>query len=296
MSEIAARVPGRLVLEDGTVFHGYSFGAAKSSSGECVFQTGMVGYPESLTDPSYYGQILVLSYPLIGNYGIPSEELDEHGLPKNFESTMIHVRALIVADQTEDYSHWNATRSLSDWLNSKGVPGLYGIDTRALIQRIREKGSCTAKVIVGNDKEEDIPVEDIDTVHCVSRVSTKKVLEYGKGDIKVLIIDCGMKTNQIRCFLNRGVAVKVVPHDHDISKENYDGLFISNGPGNPELCTSTVENIRKALQAEPPKPIFGICMGNQLLARAAGATTYKLKYGNRGHNQPCIDRQTDRST
>jgi len=259
------------------------------------FPDWMVGYPESLTDPSYYGQILVLSYPMIGNYGIPSEELDEHGLPKHFESTMIHVRALVVADQTEQYSHWNATTSLSDWLANKGIPGLYGVDTRALIQILREKGSCTAKVIIGNDKEEDIPVEDIDTVHCVARVSTKKVLEYGKGDIKVLIIDCGMKTNQIRCFLKRGVSVKIVPHDHDISKEtDYDGLFISNGPGNPELCTSTVENIRKVLQAENPKPVFGICMGNQLLARAAGATTYKLKYGNRGHNQPCIDRETNR--
>jgi len=249
------RIAGRLILEDGTVFPGFSFGATKSSSGECVFQTGMVGYPESLTDPSYYGQILVLSYPLIGNYGIPSEEKDEYGLPKFFESTQIHVRALIVADQTDQYSHWNAERSLSSWLADKGIPGLYGVDTRALIQRIRESGSCNAKIVIGEDDESSITVEDIDKVHCVARVSTKQVLDYGKGDIKVLIIDCGMKTNQIRCFLRRGVAVRVVPHDHDISKETYDGLFISNGPGNPELCTVTVENIKKALQAEPPKPI-----------------------------------------
>eukprot|EP01117_Protostelium_nocturnum_P013109 TRINITY_DN4871_c0_g2_i1.p1 TRINITY_DN4871_c0_g2~~TRINITY_DN4871_c0_g2_i1.p1 ORF type:complete len:2171 (+),score=452.39 TRINITY_DN4871_c0_g2_i1:102-6614(+) len=288
------RLPGRLILEDGTIFEGFSFGATQSSSGECVFQTGMVGYPESLTDPSYYGQILVLSYPLIGNYGIPSEEKDEYGISKFFESDAIHVRGLIVSDQTEDYSHWNATKSLGKWLKEKGIPALYGIDSRALIQKIRSGGSCSAKLIASDQNPDQVDFEDIDKDNLVARVSTRQVKSYGKGDIEVLIVDCGMKNNQIRSFLKRGVRVKVVPHDYDFTQENYDGLFISNGPGNPEWCTATVQNIKKALDQEPPKPIFGICMGNQLLARASGASTFKLKYGNRGHNQPCIDQDTKR--
>lgn len=278
----------RLILEDGSIFEGNSFGAKKPVPGEVVFNTGMVGYPESLTDPSYKGQILVLTYPLIGNYGVPSDEKDEHGISKYFESDKIQVSALIISDYSHEHSHWNSNRSLSEWMKENGIPGIYGIDTRALTKKIREHGVMLGKIVF----DDDIQLEDPNKRNLVAEVSTKEARLFGKGSEKIIAVDCGIKNNIIRYFLKLGVSIKIVPWDYDFSQDDYDGLFISNGPGDPSMCTITIENLRKAMAKE--KPIFGICLGNQLLALAAGGRTYKLKYGNRGQNQPCIDKKTGR--
>ena len=271
----------RLVLKDGTEFAGKSFGANKDVAGEVVFNTGMVGYVETLTDPSYAGQILVCTYPLIGNYGVPSEQL--------FESGKIQVAGLIVSEYSENYSHESARNSLGEWLKKSGVPAITGVDTRALTKKLREHGvmlgqlvhSGTAKKFVDPNKE-----------NLVARVSVKKKKVYGKGRPRIIAVDCGMKENILRSLVARGANVLRVPWDYDFTKEKYDGLFISNGPGDPTTCAITIEHIRKAF--ETGKPILGICLGNQLLALAAGARTYKLKYGHRSQNQPCIESTTGR--
>ena len=272
----------KLVLEDHTEFTGFSFGAEKSVSGEVVFNTSMTGYPESLTDPSYKGQILVLTYPLIGNYGVPGNE-HEDDLEKFFESYAMHISGLIVSDYSENYSHWNAKKSLGDWLKEFGIPGIYGIDTRELTKILREKGTMLGKVI--NDNQ-DVEMFDPAKVNLVAEVSTKEKKVYGTGKYKVLLIDCGVKYNIIRNLIKRDSTVTVVPWDYDFSGETYDGLFISNGPGDPKQCKETITHLSKAYQND--KPIYGICLGNQLMALAAGADTYKLKYGHRSHNQPVI--------
>ncbi len=274
--------PFHLVLEDGTVFKGKSFGYEKSVAGEVVFSTAMVGYPESLTDPSYAGQILAITFPLVGNYGVPSDEMDENGISKFLESEKIQVEGLIISDFSFEYSHWNAVKSLGDWLKEHKIPGICGIDTRELTKLVREKGAMKGKLVFPD--EEDIPFEDPNLVNQVARVSCKEVITYGKGKEKVVLVDCGVKNNIIRCLLKRDVTVIRVPWDYDFNTMEYDGLFISNGPGNPEFCGITVDHIREAMKKE--KPIFGICMGNQLLSIAGGAKTYKLKYGHRSHNQP----------
>lgn len=281
-----------LILEDGTTFEGFSFGAESSVSGELVFQTGMVGYPESLTDPSYRKQLLVLTFPLIGNYGVPASERDSNGILKYFESEEIHPTALIVSDYSDAPSHWNCKKTLGTWLKENKVVGLCGIDTRALTKKIRESGSILAKIVFDN---KDVEFLDPNKLNLVDEVSTKAVKYYGKGDKTILAIDCGIKANQLRCFLERGVRVKVVPWDYDIFKErDYDGVFISNGPGDPTFVQKTIDNIHKLIEEEDYVPVFGICLGNQLLGLAAGGTTYKMKYGNRGHNQPCVDLLTKR--
>lgn len=281
----------QLVFEDGTSFCGTSFGAEKSVAGEVVFNTGMVGYPESLTDPSYRGQILVLTYPLIGNYGVPSEkEKDALGLLKNFESNNIHIRGLIVASYSEQYSHWQAEESLSSWLKRKGIPAITGIDTRALTKKLRVNGSMLGKIEYAN---ESIPFDDPNEQNLVAEVSRKEPEVFGNGSIKIIAVDCGIKNNIIRFFMNEikaDITLKVVPWDYDYTNEEYDGLFISNGPGNPEMASKTIEYLRVAIKRDTP--IFGICLGNQLLALAAGAKTYKMKFGNRGMNQPCVDLRT----
>jgi len=284
---------GILELEDGTRFEGVSFGAEKSIAGECVFQTGMVGYPESLTDPSYRGQILVMTFPLIGNYGVPPHTRDEKsGLLKYFESEKIWISGLIVSDYSDQPSHWNSVQTLSQWLKENNIPALFGIDTRALTKKIRERGVLLGKIEFGQEK---IDLEDPNKRNLVDEVSTKEVKIYGEGDKTILAIDCGMKDNQIRCLLERKVKVKRVPWNHDITKETgYDGIFISNGPGDPTMCGPLVHRLQTLLQREPAIPIFGICMGNQILGLAAGAKTYKMKYGNRGQNQPCTDLLTGR--
>lgn len=278
----------KLILEDGTEFEGKSFGYEKSVAGEVVFYTGMTGYPESLTDPSYAGQILVSTFPMIGNYGIPSEEWQD-GFSRYFESEKIQASGLIVYDYSFDYSHWNAVMSLSDWLKSYKIPALFGIDTRALTKILRVKGSMLGKIEFTGE-----PVEfyDPNRENLVATVSCTEKKVYGNGRHKVILVDCGVKNNIIRCLLKRNTTVIRVPWDYDFSGETYDGVFLSNGPGDPALCEATVENIRKVLKEE--KPVMGICLGNQLLARAAGADTYKLKFGHRSHNQPVILTGTDR--
>lgn len=272
-----------LRLANGMEFRGWSFGYDGPCDGETVFSTAMVGYPESLTDPSYSGQILCVTYPLVGNYGVPSEGADENGISLNFESERIWVRGLVISEYSFNFSHWDAVKSLDQWLKEQKIPGIYGIDTRALTQVLRDNGSMLG-MIVPDGVEKDFPVPDPNLDNQVAIVSCKEVIRYGHGDKKVVLVDCGVKHNILRCFVNRGVELIRVPWDYDFNQLEYDGLFISNGPGNPELCDVTVGNIRKAM--ETGKPIFGICMGNQLLARAAGAKTYKLKYGHRSHNQP----------
>ena len=271
----------KLTLEDGTVFMGKSFGSEKSVAGEVVFYTAMTGYPESLTDPSYTGQILVSTYPMIGNYGVPFNK-KENGIHKYYESHKLHISGLIISDYSFEFSHWNAEKSLSDWLKEYEVPGLFDIDTRALTKILREKGSMLGKI----EFEEEIDFYDPNKENLVAVASCTEREVYGDGEHKVVLVDCGVKNNIIRCLLKRGATVIRVPWDYDYTKEDFDGLFISNGPGDPANCDETVEYIKNVIGVE--KPIMGICLGNQLLARAAGAETYKLKFGHRSHNQPVL--------
>jgi len=273
----------KLVLENGDYFEGFSFGAEKSVSGEVVFSTGMVGYPESLTDPSYKGQILVLTYPLIGNYGVPGKEA-EHGLLKNFESSKIQATALIVSDYSFEYSHWNAKKSLADWLKEENTPAIYGLDTRKLTKTLREKGAMLGKIVFDN---KDIEFFDPNVMDIVKEVSIKEPVVYNEkqNQKKVVVIDCGVKNNIIRNLIARDLTVVRVPYDYDFLTQSFDGLVISNGPGDPKMCKKTIYNVGRALKHNIPT--FGICLGNQILALAAGGDTYKLKYGHRSQNQPC---------
>lgn len=274
----------RLSLKDGTVFEGASFGADSPATGEVVFSTGMTGYVESLTDPSYAAQILVCTYPLVGNYGVPA--------PGTFESPKIQVAGLVVTEYSGNYSHHDAQQSLASWLKGSGVPAIEGVDTRALTKHLREHG-----VILGHlsDKKYGHGVsifKDPNEENLVARVSPTKKRTYGNGPIRIIAIDCGIKENIVRSLARPEVTLVRVPWNYDISKDAYDALFISNGPGDPTLCAETIESIRKAMADN--KPVLGICLGNQLLALAAGAKTYKLKYGHRGQNQPCVDTRTGR--
>ncbi|XP_064487253.1 multifunctional protein CAD-like [Ornithodoros turicata] len=283
-----------LVLEDGSVFSGKAFGGARSLSGEVVFQTGMVGYIESLTDPSYNRQILVLTYPLIGNYGVPAETKDSYGVPLHFESHKIWAAGLIVGEYVAEYSHWDAEYSLSSWLKNNGVPGITGIDTRELTKRIREKGSMLGKIVIEGTDASQLQFENPNTLNLVKEVSLKGPKIYNPGGSpRITIIDCGMKYNQLRCILARGASVTVVPWDHPINVEEFDGLFVSNGPGDPTMCRTTIDNLEQILWNKS-RPVFGICLGHQLMALAIGAATYKMKYGNRGHNQPCLFKNSGR--
>ena len=359
----------KLILEDGTEFCGWSFGYDQGTVGEVVFNTAMTGYPESLTDPSYAGQILVTTFPLIGNYGVPSLTPDpsrggegsiysQGGKAANelttplslarggggealpvLESEHIHPKALVVADYSETYSHWNAKESLASWLKREKIPALTGIDTRRLTKVLREHGVMMGHIaieraavplpcrggagvgsVIPTPQEMKIQTppptpplegrgaaayEDYGSVNWVEKVSCKEVITYNKGAGKrVVLVDCGVKANIIRCLIRRGLEVVRVPWDYDFNQLEFDGLFLANGPGDPEQCEVTVRHIRQFLTKEMAKgnysplsqggagggsivrPCMGICLGNQLLARAAGAKTYKLKYGHRSHNQP----------
>ncbi|MEN6619812.1 MAG: glutamine-hydrolyzing carbamoyl-phosphate synthase small subunit [Rikenellaceae bacterium] len=282
--------PATLLLENGVEFRGYSFGYDQAIDGEVVFSTAMVGYPESLTDPSYSGQILCVSYPLVGNYGVPNDIIVEK-LSSLFESEKIQVRGLVISDYSFNYSHWNAAKSLDTWLKEFKVPGIFGIDTRELTKILRERGSMLGKIIPEGTLSEE-RIEDPNIVNQVDIVSCKEVITYGTGSKRVVLIDCGVKHNIIRCLVKRGIELIRVPWDYDFSQMEYDGLFISNGPGNPDFCTTAVNNIKKAFENDTP--IFGICMGNQLMAKAGGAQTFKMKYGHRSHNQPVRMVGTDR--
>jgi carbamoyl-phosphate synthase small subunit len=281
--------PITLVLEDGSTFSGKSFGYEGSVAGEVVFNTAMTGYPESLTDPSYKGQLLVLTYPLVGNYGVPRED-SENDMFKFFESDRLHISALIISDYSAEYSHWNAERSLGDWLKQHKIPGIFDVDTRRITKLLREKGSMLGKIIFNEKVPEDY---DPNLDNLVAQVSVGDKTVYGNGKYRILLIDCGVKYNIIRYLLERDTTVIRVPWDYDFSQEEYDGLFISNGPGDPKQCASTINNLSNAYKSETP--IFGICLGNQLMALAAGADTYKLKYGHRSHNQPVLELGTDKA-
>ena len=303
-----------LILDDGSRFHGKSFGYEKPVAGEVVFNTAMTGYPESLTDPSYAGQLMTLTYPLVGNYGVPPFTIEPNGLATFMESERIHAEAIIVSDYSEDFSHWNAVESLADWLKREQVPGITGIDTRELTKVLREHGVMMGRIVFDDVENEidngQLTIDNYEDVNYVDRVSCKEIIVYtGKESPlhfpittptaqlncqlstvncqlkRVVLLDCGVKSNILRCLLKRDVEVIRVPWDYDFNELEFDGLFISNGPGDPDTCDAAVQNIRRAMKNEK-LPIFGICMGNQLLSKAGGAKIYKLKYGHRSHNQP----------
>ncbi len=295
----------RLILSDGTVFHGYSFGYEAETVGEVVFNTAMMGYPESLTDPSYAGQILVTTFPLIGNYGVPDTGMGSDGLPLFMESDRIHPKALVVADYSEAYSHWNAKESLATWLKREKIPAITGVDTRRLTKVLREHGVMMGRISLSPNpspsREGSGDTQDYGSVNWVEQVSCKEVITYRPDTTavansslftlhsslkKVVLVDCGVKANIIRCLIRRGIEVIRVPWDYDFNELEFDGLFLANGPGDPEQCDKTVAHIRTFLNNKTVRPLMGICLGNQLLACAAGAKTYKLKYGHRSHNQP----------
>ncbi len=279
---------GCLLLEDGSVFTGRAFGFPAAVAGEVVFNTGMVGYPEALTDPSYKGQILALTYPIIGNYGVPDHR-NPAGLDGPFESAEVQIAGLVVSEAVPGYSHWSATQSLAQWLQEQKVPALSGIDTRALTKRLREKGTMLGKVVVGED---DVELRDPNKDNLVSLVSVKERVVYPAGRTRIVVVDCGCKNNIIRSLLARGLTVIRVPWNYDFLDEDFDGLVISNGPGDPKMCSETITHVRRAIERD--YPIFGICLGHQILALAAEGDTYKLKFGHRGQNQPCTQVGTQR--
>lgn len=286
-------------IRDGPIFNGKSFGAKTNISGEAVFTTSLVGYPESLTDPSYRGQILVFTQPLIGNYGVPSNVRDEYQLLKYFESPNIQAAGVVVADYAAQYSHWTAVESLGQWCAREGVPAVSGVDTREIVSYLREQGSSLARITIGEeyDADQDEAFVDPEQINLVRRVSTKAPFHVAAPDPQchVAVIDCGVKENILRSLVSRGASVTCFPYDYPIHKvaHHFDGVFISNGPGDPTHCQDTVYSLSKLMESSQ-LPIFGICLGHQLLALAAGARTIKLKYGNRAHNIPALDLTTGR--
>lgn len=269
-------VPSRLVLQNGEVYEGTSpQWCEENTFGEVVFTTGMTGYVESLTDPSFSGQILTFTFPLIGNYGVPEQ--------KEWESSKIHVRGAVFSEISLFCDHFQAARSLDAWLKSEKIPYICGIDTRALTKSLRTQGVALGAITLSSKTPHSFP--DPNQTHLVASVSTKKVINYGKGKKKIIAVDCGMKENILRNLLKFPIEVKQVPYDYDYSHEDFDGVFISNGPGDPIICKETVSVLQKVLKSK--KPIFGICLGAQLLALSIGAKTYKLTFGHRGQNQPC---------
>jgi carbamoyl-phosphate synthase small subunit len=297
-SKIAARTPASLILEDGTIFKGYSFGARKSSNGEAVFSTSMVGYPEALTDPSYQGQVLCLTYPLVGNYGVPSHDVTAEELPLYFESDRIQVRGLIVHEVCETPSHHQSVLTLDEWLQNEGIPGIYGVDTRRLARSLRERGVMLGVIRTGDASTEfklgEIPNPNQSDL--VGQVSIKKTKTYRpERRRKIALIDCGVKYSIIRNLLKRDVAVTQMPYDSSVEEIMYEepaGVVVSNGPGDPKICKRTIESVRALM--ETGMPILGICLGSQLIALAAGADTYKMKYGHRSQNQPVLDLESGR--
>lgn len=282
----------RLILADGTEYRGNAFGAVVDSSGEVVFSTGMAGYPESMTDPSFRGQVLVCTYPLIGNYGVPSEERDASGVSRNFESEDIHVAGLVVSQVSDIPSHQASVSSLSTWMEHHGVPGITGIDTRALTKKLREHGVMLGRIVQDDAAPAPTTFDDPNVHNLVAGVSCTAPVVYTpehSNGMTIVAYDCGMKRNILRSLLARGVTVVRVPWNYDLAShaDRYDGLFISNGPGDPKMCSPTIAAIRYAM--EKKTPTFGICLGNQLLALAAGGDTFKLPYGHRGLNQPCVE-------
>ncbi len=278
MTERIETKPAVLILKNGEQFSGTSLAWQKTPAvGEVVFTTGMTGYPESLTDPSYTGQILTFTYPLIGNYGIPPQE--------KWESQKIHARGVVVSQACSQWSHHEGIHSLLEWLKTQNVPIIMDVDTRALTKKLRSYGSMPG--MITTEKSIAPTFTDPNEEHLVSLASHSEIALFQKNDLKIIAIDCGMKENILRELKQLPCTIKRVPYNYDFTEESYDGIFISNGPGDPEHCKETIPFIQKAMKKK--KPIFGICLGTQLMALAAGATTYKLPFGHRGHNQPCID-------
>jgi carbamoyl-phosphate synthase small subunit len=275
---------GTLILEDGTRFEGTSFGHVTPVAGEVVFCTGMVGYPEAITDASYTGQILTMTYPIIGNYGVPESAA--------WEDDRIHIAGLIVSNYIETPSHAQSTMNLGTWLKREGIPALEIKDTRRLTQHIRTHGALLGKIIFDGD----IPFYDPNLENLIARVSTREVEIQGEGETTIVLIDCGAKRNIARSLLARGVRVITVPWDYDLFSPvhdfTFDGILVSNGPGDPKMATKTIETLREAMKRRVPT--MGICLGHQLLALAAGGDTYKLKYGHRSQNQPALLRDSKR--
>ncbi len=275
---------GSLLLEDGTRFEGTSFGYEGASAGEVVFCTGMVGYPEALTDASFAGQILAMTYPIMGNYGVPESSL--------WEDDHIHIAGLLVSHYVNTPSHVQSIMTLENWLKREKIPALEIKDTRLLTQHIRKHGTMLGKIVF----DRDVPFYDPNLEPLVAQVSAKDVQIAGAGDTTIALIDCGAKRNILRSLLARNVRVISVPWDYDLFSPNctfdFDGILISNGPGNPKLAGKTIQTIRTALERKIPT--MGICMGHQLLALAAGGDTYKLKFGHRSQNQPCLMAGTKR--
>lgn len=267
----------KLILKDGSVYEGKSFGATKSMSGEVVFATGMVGYPEALTDPSFAGQILVMTYPLVGNYGVPKKEL--------LESSKIQVSGLIVCNYNDTPSHHESVMTLGEWFKKEGVPALEIKDTRELTQKLRDKGVMLGKIQFAG---KEVKLEDPNKRNLVAEVSTKHIKTFGKGGKTIVVIDCGAKDNMIRRLAARGFKVVVVPWDTDVMKLDFpfSCVLISNGPGDPTKVGKTIDNVKKIIANKIPT--LGICLGNQILALALGGTTYKLKFGHRSQNQPAV--------
>jgi carbamoyl-phosphate synthase small subunit len=253
-----------------------------------VFNTGMVGYPETLTDPSYRGQIVALTYPLIGNYGVPDNDTEDR-LSRYFESEKIQVEGLLISDYSAQYSHWNAKKSLSEWLTENEIPGIFGIDTRELTKKLRTQGTLLGKIMHDHEKKSFYnPSKE----NLAAQVSIREPVTYTKGASTVLLVDCGTKNSLIKAFLKRGFSVKRVPWDYDFTRDEVDGIILSNGPGDPKKCQETIAHVAAVLLGDTP--ILGICLGSQILALAAGANTYKLKYGHRSQNQPCMEVGTNR--
>lgn len=275
--------PSQLILANGQRFEGLSpTWQNPINFGEVVFTTGMTGYVESLTDPSFRGQIIVFTYPLIGNYGVPA--------PETWESKKIHAAGVVVSESCLAPSHADSTGSLLDWLRAQKVPIIMGVDTRALTKILREKGVTSGAISSSSRKIGKFINANPENV--VAQVTTPKIVEYPAKGKKIIVVDCGVKENILRSLRRYPLSIKRVPFDYDYSAENFDGIFISNGPGDPMVCDQTIKVLRAAMQTK--KPIFGICLGLQLMTLAAGGSTYKLPYGHRGQNQPCLEIQTGR--
>jgi len=280
---IIETLPAQLILEDGSVYQGLSFGYPRSVAGEVVFNTGMTGYPEALSDPSYFGQILTFTFPLIGNYGMPPAQRAEDW-HTHYESSKGMVSGVVIDNYSQAYSHYGAGSGLMQWLYNQKIPAIAGIDTRSLTRKIREKGAMLGKILINDE-----PVEfyDPNRLNLVEQVSAPEVTPMGRGKKRLLFVDCGAKQSIVNELLSRDVRLLRVPWDYPFQDDRYDGIVLSSGPGDPKLCQATIRQVRWAMEKD--KPLFGICLGHQIMALAAGADTFKMKYGHRGQNQPVID-------
>jgi carbamoyl-phosphate synthase small subunit len=292
-----------LLLEDGSTFFGKAFGAETDAIGEVVFNTGMVGYPESMTDPSYAGQILVFTYPLLGNYGVPQYSLrDEFELPRFFESDSIKVKGIVVQEACSTPSHWASRKTLSQWMASEGVPGIEGVDTRALVTRLRESGVMMGVLATGPSTENREALKETlrrsasySSQNFVEKVTVEIPVTHGDSDKRLVMLDCGTKYGIVRNFLKRGYSVVRVPYDSSYSSVmKYDpvGVVVCNGPGDPQICKATSKTVGSLVDGDVP--VLGICFGEQIIGMSQGANTFKLKYGHRGQNKPCVDLTTGR--